>query len=101
MIPPKFDPNKNEKCDVTFGKKFLQSPDEIHHASLDELKKYHHEHLGTQGPTTYKKMFEKIRQHNCYYHGVNFYEIPPKRLKKLRNHAQENLVKEEGVDSNI
>ena len=58
------------------------TPSFLHHLQLKDLSNIHKQHCCTAGPGTYRKMFESLRQHLCFYHGFPFYEIPNTRLKQ-------------------
>ena len=82
VIPPKYDKNKNGKCNCKVPIAWQRDPQKIHLCDMNELKKFHLWHIGTKGPNSYHEMYKKMRQHLCFFHNISYYDIPLKRRKK-------------------
>ena len=79
VIPPNWNPSKNGCCDENVPRTW--SAQKFHEWKIEKLHDIHEQHIGTRGPNTYKKMYGKLRQHLCYYHGWDYYDIPETRRK--------------------
>ena len=68
IIPPRWDPTKNETCNCKLDRRW--TPQKIHSWNIDKLQKIHADHCnGVKGPKVYKEMFDKLRTHFRFYHG--------------------------------
>ena len=80
IIPPRWNPLRCGICDVKVDK--CRKPSTIHRWKIEKLQKIHAKHFDdVKGPSTYKGMFEKLRQHFVFYHNWPYYEIPQNRIK--------------------
>ena len=68
------------------------APQKFHEWKIEKLHDIHEQHIGTRGPNTFK--YGKLRQHFCYYHGWDYYDIPEKRQKpesKLKRETENEV----------
>ena len=79
VIPPPWNPSKNGNCDGHVPRSW--TPEKLHGMKLEKLQGICQTHCGIKGPTTYKTMFIKLRQHLCFYHGWKPYDVPETRIK--------------------
>ena len=92
VIPPRYNPEKDGVCDVKCPRTF--NPDAFHKWDMKKLTSIHEKHVGTKGPQTYNKMYYSLRQHFCWYHGWDYYEIPETRIvdQKKRSKLKRKLL---------
>ena len=80
IIPPKWNTSKNGVCETCVDKRW--TPNKLHRWKIGKLQQIHADHFnGVKGPTVYKEMFQKLRQHFCFYHNWKYYDVPETRLK--------------------